>query len=256
MPPLTPELRNSQTWMGRALATPTLTPQQLCNVQLPEDYARPWMLTVYAQTVGGGLITPTNPVGPSQVAVPVYAQTSYPSALQVRIGAELVTMDYPARGAVYGVSPCAQCNVSLIASWAGLVPPVGNAVPGYSARLTEAEGSGVCQPTLAVPRYTYSLGNLTVGDTVFGLVPVRAQSATLYPGDASGAGTELLTMSWYDDAGQLVAQHSIKPGPGAAGDGVGHELTPWAIPPRASQWSLRLVGVEDMIPALVFHLSL
>lgn len=256
MPPLTPELRAAQTWMGRAQAIDTLTPQQLCNVQLPEDLARPWLLTVYAQTVGGALIAPTNPVGPVAGAV-IIATTSLPSALQVRIGQQLVTMDYPGRGGVFAVSPCSQCNVSLVASWAGGVAPAANAVPVYSARLAEAEGAGICQPTLAVPRYTYSLGNVTPGGPVFGLVPVRATALTLYPGDIAGAGTERLQLTWLDDAGFTVAVNSIKPGPGpAAGDGGGHELIPWVIPPRATQWSLELFGVEDVQSTLVFHLSL
>lgn len=256
-PPLPPELRQAQTWMGRATASPTLDPQQLCNVQLPEDLARPWLLTVYAQRSGGSLIAPTNPVGPMAVAVPVYTVPSVPSALRVQIGADMVTMDYPGRGAVYAVSPAAQVNVALVASWAGGVAPKADQVPTYSARLTEAEGCGVCQSGLAVPRYTYSLNNFPVGDTRYGLVPVRASSLTLYPGDVVGAGTELLTLDWLQDDGTVVARNSIKPGPGpAAADSGGPELTVWAIPPRATQWKLSLLGVEDLQPALVFHLSL
>lgn len=255
MPPLSAELRGAQTWMGRAEASPTLEPQQLCNVQLPEEYARPWLLTVYAQTVGGQLIAPTNPLGPTSAAAPIYALATFPSALQVRIGQQLVTMDYPGRGAVYAVSPCSQCNVSLVASFAGGVPPA--QLPMYAARLTEAEGTGVAQPQLAVPRYTYTSGGLPVGGALFGLVPVRATSMTLYPGDLAGAGTELMQLAWLDDGGFAVAINSIKPGPGpAAAAGAGHELVPWAIPPRATQWRLTLTGVEDCEPTLVFHLSL
>lgn len=258
MPPLTPEQRMAQSWMSRAQATPTLEPQQLCNVQLSEDLARPWMLTVYAQTVGGGLTAPRNPMGPSSPVAPVLALPSFPSALRVQIGAETVVMDYPGRGGVYAVSPCAQLNVSLVASWAGLVPPAADQVPVYSVRVTEAEGAALSQPTLAVPRYTYQVGQLEVGATFFGLVPVRAHAVTIYTGDNT-SGTEQLTLTWMDDAGQAIAAISVKAGPGpAAGDASGHELTTWAIPPRATQWSLGLpVGVND-VPniAALFHLSL
>lgn len=254
MPPLTPELRASQTWMGRqsALLT-TLEPQQLCNVQLPEDMARPWLLTVYAQTINGDLTVPTNPVGPSSGVGPVYARTTCPAALRVRIGADVVTMDYPRRGATYAVSPCAQVNVALVAGFAGIVPPAPTDLPSYSARLTEAEGSGMQAP-LHTPRYTYQLGGLPVGATVWGLVPVRANTLTLYPGDLAGAGTELMTLTWLDDNGANIAKNSIKPGPAVGADGP--QLTQWVIPGGATQWSLQLLGVEDCEPSLVFGLAL
>lgn len=256
IPPLTAGQRAAQVWMGRAEAIATLDPQQLCNIQLAEDMARPWLLTVYAQRVGGQLIAPTNPSGPRNSGAtpqaPVYTLASLPSVLRVSIGQEVVTMDYPGRGATYAVSAASQVNVSLVASWAGLVKPT--EIPTYSARLTEAEGPGN-QAHLATPRYTYAPGALSVGDEWTGLVPVRAQSVTLYPGDRAGTNTEYLTLEWMDDAGAVITKTSIIPGANPA-TGLGHELTQWVIPGRATQWRLALVGVEDMTPALVFNLSL
>lgn len=258
MPPLPDALRTAQTWMGAGSATPDFTPQQLCNVQVPEDLARPWLLTVYAQTSGGALTVPTNPLGPFNSGAipqpPVAPVPSLPAVLRVTIGRQVVTMDYPARGATYAVSPAAQVNVSLVSSWAGLAQP--SPLPEYAARLTEAEGPGF-QPHLSTPRYTYAPGFLNVANEWTGLIPVRAQSLTLYPGDNVGAGTELLTLEWLDDSGVTITSQTLAPGAfPAPGGWQGHELTQWVIPGRATQWRLRLTGVEACQPALVFNLAL
>lgn len=256
MPPLPPELRAAQDWMGTREAIATMDAQQLCNVRVPEDMARPWLLTVYTQRSGGALVVPTTPAGPSANAAPVYSVATVPAVLRVTIGNEMVTMDYPSRGATYGISPASQVNVALVASWAGLVEPAPH--PVYSARLTEAEGSGVAQSLLATPRYTYRIGNLEVGGTFYGLVPVRAQSVTVYLGQTI-VPSEVLLWSWMDESGATIADHAAKPGAGAAvGDFGGHELTPWVIPPQATQWSISLpAGVNDVANiAVVFHLAL
>ena len=255
MPPLTAAQRAAQTWMGTGTGTASFTPQQLCNVQLPEELARPWLLTVYAQTSGGVLIAPTNPLGPFNVGAspqpPVYAVPQLPAVLRVTIGRQVVTMDYPARGATYAVSPASQVNVALVSSFAGGVVP--SPMPEYAARLTEAEGPGF-QPHLATPRYTYAPGVLSVGQEWTGLVPVRAQSATLYHGDTVGAGTEQLMVQWLDDSGAVITSELATGG--ASGVFGGFELTQWPIPGRATQWRLRLAGVENLQPALVFNLAL
>lgn len=248
-PPLTPAER-SQSWMGEQSSTALPVDLPLCNVQIEEASARPWLLTLYSPTSDAGQFAPRAMVPPIAGVAVTVDDVAVDAVAKVTIGRELVVIDWPARGAVYQVSPCSQLNVQLLSTWAGGVPP--QAVPRWAARITESPArAGVSLHEM--PTYTVRWPGTDPGVSTYSTVPTRAVAVSVVPGDMGnvGAGSDPISVVWVDGAGADLGQFWVSPSL-AALNGLG----PFPVPRGARQYRVVGAPAEVYSPLFVFHLSL
>jgi len=255
---------SGSSWYGYADATPLPAETQLVGVRLGDRSARPWSLTCYAATAGGGQTLPTTPVGvvtPDAGGAVVAVAPTMPNlgaVLRLNIGAELVTMDYPTLGAVYQLSPCSQVSVSVYSTWTGSAAP--DPIPRYACRIHESPGYG--DSWVHKPRYTLPL-HLTPGTTENALIPGRAVAVTVLPGDILGDSDSVIRLRYYDATGltlywtQYVEPYYQNTSGGLKGPQIQQVYGPTAIPPLARLVVVDLPqGAEELTTQVIWHLSL
>lgn len=254
-----------QSLFGAKDASPTMTDQQLCAVTVPEEYAGPWAVTLYATTAGGGILKPAAPLPPWGNAPATITPRPWLSVGMVpnplsyirasavfQLGPERIVCDWPEAGQVVRVSTCKELEVAVLASYAGAAAP--NPMPRYSARIAPA----VTEPAGLWDRPTYSWSVTAPPDEAFmSVVPYRATAFMVSCQEPNGtpATSDAFSVELADGAGTVLASRIMRAGWDTVFPQV--QLGPWPIG-RASQIAIVAppTNVETYLITVTYFLSL
>lgn len=258
-----------QYWQGQSVDGYSETPTAdmrfpLIHLDLPRRYARPWRLICSAATntianggtdplvAGTPIALPLNNLGAVGLAAP--AAQVVTAKLILDLGADVVFMDYPARGAVYSIS-AHKLDVYIT------VPPTIGLLGGRPARYHCKLEVGHAAPSWDRPTYTQRSALALVGSGVYQCaIPPRATEVTFMPNvsvTASGLPTQPVgRLNFYDITGTRMDSRIFASS--ANRNSADYAGWRYRVPPKASFAEAENTAAADTWtnPSLIFDLSI